>query len=319
MPRIGSPRSWALAGAALGAVALMAWTVENPFVLTLAAYTYAFALFALSLNVMVGGLDEVPLGQSLFFGLGAYGVGIATVRLGLPFAAAIPLAMMVAALVAAPLGAITLRLTGAYFAIVSWGVSGVAVIAALNLADLTGGPLGLFGFPPLTLGPLDLSEPRHYFVACALALVATVAVLACVRDSRFGAALESVRQNRHLARSVGIDVDAERRKAFVLSAPIAALGGALCVPFTQIVTPEILGVSNTVDALLMILLGGPRLLVGPVIGAAIFTVVPYYLNLDPNVRTLVFSVAIIVIMVFAPGGLHQIGLALAARLRRGTR
>ncbi len=289
--------------------------VGSPFILTLSAYTCAFSLFALSLNVMLGWLNEVPLGQCLFFGVGAYGVGIGTVRLGLPFAVAVPLAMAAALLLAAPIGALTLKLTGAYFSIVSWGLSGVAYVAALNLADITGGPLGLFGFPGMTLGPLDLAEPRTYFLTTAGVLLAALLVLAAVRHSRFGAALESIRQNRHLARSVGVRVDRERLKAFMLSAPLAALGGALCVPFTQIVTPDVFSVGNTVDALLMILLGGPLLLAGPVLGAVIFSVAPYYLNLDPNVRTLVFSATIILIMMFAPGGLHQIGVAAWHRVR----
>jgi branched-chain amino acid transport system permease protein len=314
-----SPRFWLLAVLTVGAIALFAWGVENPFVLTLSGYTCAFALFALSLNVMLGGLNEVPLGQSLFFGLGAYAAGIATARWALPFPVGVLFAMAVAAIVAAPIGALTLRLTGAYFAIVSWGLSGVAFVAAINLTDITGGPLGLFGFPPLTIGPLDLSEPRQYFIACATVLLLAVAALTAVRSSSFGAALDSIRQNRHLARSVGISVGRERLKAFMLSAPIAALGGAMCIPFTQIVTPEVVSVSNTVDALLMILLGGPRLLVGPVIGAVIFTVAPYYLGFDPNVRTLVFSTAIVLIMMFAPGGLHEIGLSITGRFRRGTR
>jgi branched-chain amino acid transport system permease protein len=144
-----------------------------------------------------------------------------------------------------------------------------------------------------------------------------VLFLTAVRSSRFGYAIESIRQNRHLAQSVGIDVFRERLKAFILSAPIAALGGALCVPYTQIVTPEVFSVANTVDALLMVLIGGTGLLIGPIIGAVIFSIIPYYLSLDPNVRILIFSAAIILIMTFAPGGLHQIAKGLFERAKGG--
>ena len=75
-------------------------------------------------------------------------------------------------------------------------------------------------------------------------------------------------------------------------------------------------VINTVDALLMVLLGGSGLIVGPIIGAAIFSIIPYFLELDANVRILVFSVAIILIMIFVPGGLHQLGRRLLAGLRQ---
>ena len=105
----------------------------------------------------------------------------------------------------------------------------------------------------------------------------------------------------------------------MLSAPLAALAGALCIPYTQIVTPEVFAVNNTVDALLMVLLGGSSLLVGPIIGAVIFSIIPYFFDLDPNVRILVFSTAIILIMMFAPGGLHQMAGALIDRLSGGRR
>ena len=306
----------------LGAVALAAlfgFQVSNVFIVTLAGYTCAFALFALSINIMLGGLGEVPLGQCVFFGIGSYGVGIGMVKHGLSFETAVAIAMLVSMAAAAIIGWLTLRLTGAYFSIVSWGLSGVAMVAAMNLTQLTDGPLGIFGFPPIKLGPLLLADPRNYFFATFGILVIVLLVLHAVRNSKFGGAIESIRQNRHLAQSVGVNVFGERLKAFVLSAPIAALGGALCVPYTQIVTPEVFSVVNTVDALLMVLIGGTGVLVGPLIGAVIFSIIPYYLNLDPNVRILIFSSAIILIMMFAPGGLYQIGKRLFDRVTGGRR
>ncbi|RYZ13220.1 MAG: branched-chain amino acid ABC transporter permease [Comamonadaceae bacterium] len=312
-------RSVALAIAALFACALFGLLVSNPFAVTLAAYTCAFSLFALSINVMLGGLGEVPLGQCIFFGIGAYGAAIGMARFKLPFELAMLLGMVVSVAAAALIGSLTLKLTGAYFSIVSWGLSGVALVAALNLDHITGGPLGMFGFPPITFAGIELSEPRGYFFVCAGALALVLLLLAAVRDSRFGIAVESVRQNPHLAQSLGIDVFRQRLKAFMLSAPIAAMAGALCVPYMQIVTPEVFSVTNTVDGMLMVLIGGTRLLVGPVIGAAIFGIIPYFFNLDPNVRILIFSSAIVLIMIFAPGGSHQIFMSLIAKLRRTPR
>lgn len=309
-----------LLAAAAAVIALaLGFLVTNTFIVTLAGYTCAFALFALSINIMLGGLGEVPLGQCVFFGIGSYGVGIGMVKFGLSFELSILIAMAVSLGAAAAIGALTLKLTGAYFSIVSWGLSGVAMVAALNLTNVTQGPLGIFGFPSITLGPISMTDPRSYFFVTAGTLILVVLLLYAVRDSQFGSAIESIRQNRHLAQSVGVNVFRQRLKAFMLSAPIAALAGALCVPYTQIVTPDVFSVGNTVDALLMVLIGGTGLLVGPIVGAAIFTILPYYLDLDPNVRILVFSTAIVLIMIFAPGGLHQIGKRLLARVTGGGR
>ncbi|MFT3805058.1 MAG: branched-chain amino acid ABC transporter permease [Burkholderiaceae bacterium] len=298
----------------IAAIGLFGALVANPFIVTLAGYTSAFALFALSINLMLGGLGEVPLGQCLFYGIGAYVAAIAMKTHGLPFELGLLAAAIVATLVAAVVGALTLRLTGAFFSIVSWGLTGVALVAAMNLETLTGGPLGIFGFASLSVAGIDLTEPRGYFYVSAAFLVVAVWLLSKVRDSRFGDAIESIRQNPHLARSVGVDVFRQRLKLFLLSAPIAAIGGALSIPYTQIVTPEVFAVTNTVDALLMVLLGGSRLLVGPVIGAVIFSVIPHFVEMDPNVRVLVFSSAIVLIMMFAPGGLHQLARAIVQRL-----
>ena len=299
------------------AAGLFGSLVTNSFIITLAGYTCAFALFALSINVMLGGVGEVPLGQCIFFGIGAYGVGIGMVKFGLSFELSVLLAMAASILAAGMIGWLTLGLTGAYFSIVSWGLSGVAMVAALNLEELTGGPLGLFGFPPIMLGPVQLSDPQSYFFVTSATLLAAVFVLRAVKSSKFGNAIESIRQNRHLAQSVGVNVFQERLKAFMLSAPLAALAGSLCVPYAQIVTPEVFSVANTVDGLLMVLIGGTGLLIGPVIGAVIFSIVPYYLDLDPNVRILIFSAAIIGIMMVAPGGLHQIATRIIDRMRGG--
>jgi branched-chain amino acid transport system permease protein len=289
--------------------------IENPFLLTLGGYTCALALFALSVNLMLGGVGEVPLGQSLFFGLGAYGVGIGMKKLGLSYEGGLLVGAVVAAALSLAIGNLTLRLTGAYFSIVSWGLASVAVVVALNMEHITGGGMGLFALPPMYLTGLDLSQPVLYFYVAAAMLTGAVVLLVAVRDSRFGCALECVRQNRHLASALGIDVFRQRLKAFVLSAVLAAVAGALSVPYTQIVTHESLGIGITVDALLMVLLGGVRWLYGPILGAVVFSVVPFYLELDVNVRMFVFSIAIILIMMLVPNGLHQCAQALVSRLK----
>lgn len=310
----------ALPGKQIGLVALavllllaVGLGLQSPFLLNLSAYTCGFALFALSVNIMLGGVGEVPLGHSLFFGIGAYAPAIMMKNAGLAYEVGILVGMVVSVGLAVMIGWITLKLTGAYFSIVSWGLSAVALVVAHNV-EFTGGALGLFGFTRLAIGPLDLSVPRTYFLVTATILLLVLIFLAHVRSSRFGRALESIRQGRHLAQSLGIDVFKERLKALVLSAPIAALAGSLCLPFAQIVTPENLSVLRTVDALLAVLIGGTGLLYGPVIGSVIFAVLPQFLNLDANVKILVFSLLIIFVMMVAPGGLHQLMKAGAAWL-----
>lgn len=316
-PSLATPRrQFALFGLGVALVLGIGVGIDSPFLLNLAGYTCSFALFALSINIMLGGIGEVPLGHCMFFGIGAYAPAIVMNHAGLPYEAGIVIGMISSALLAVVIGWLTLKLTGAYFSIVSWGMSGVVMVAALNL-EITGGPLGLFGFTRLAIGPFDLSDPRPYFLVSAVILLLTLVLLASVRASRFGNGLESIRQGRHLAQSLGINVFQERLKALVLSATIAALAGSLCIPYTQIVTPEVMSVLRTVDALLAVLIGGVGLLFGPVIGAVIFTILPQFLHLDANVKVLVFSFTIIFVMVVAPGGLHQLFQLASNRLGKG--
>lgn len=303
--RKGSLRHILLVALALLVIAGTGLVLDSPFLLNLAGYTCSFALFALSVNMILGGIGEVPLGHCMFFGIGAYMPAIAMNSWGLPYEAGILLGMAAAALVAVSIGWITLPLTGAYFSIVTWGLSGVAMVMALNL-EITGGPLGLFGFQRLALGPLDLTQPRVYFLTVALILLAVLIFLAHVRSSRFGYALESIRQSPHLAQSLGIGLFREKLKLLVLSAPVAALAGGLSIPYTQIVTPDVMSVIRTVEAMLAVLIGGTALLFGPVVGSVIFTVLPQMMHFDANVKMLVFSLLIIFVMIVVPGGLHQV-------------
>ena len=96
--------------------------IDNTFVVTLTAYACAFSLFALSINIMLGWLGEVALGQSIFFGIGAYGVGVGMLKLGLSYEMSVVLGLAVSVALAACIGALTLKLTGAYFSIVSWEI-----------------------------------------------------------------------------------------------------------------------------------------------------------------------------------------------------
>lgn len=309
----GTPFAPVVAGVIV--IAAYGLVVENPFLLSLGGYTCVLALFALSINLMLGGVGEVPLGQSLFFGLGAYGVGIGMKKFGLSYESGLVIGAGAAAALSLAIGTLTLRLTGAYFSIVSWGLASVAVVMALNMEHITGGGMGLFALPPMYLAEQDLSQPALYFYVAAAMLTGAVVLLVAVRDSRFGRALASIRQNRHLASALGIDVFRQRLKAFVLSAVLAAVAGALSVPYTQIVTHESLGIGMTVDALLMVLLGGVRWLYGPILGAVVFSVVPFYLELDVTLRMFVFSIVIILIMMLMPDGLHQCAQALVSRLK----
>ncbi len=276
------------------------------FLLTLLGYTAAFAIFAMSVYVVLGWIGEIPLGHSLYYGLGAYGSGILMKDHGQSFVTSALIAMVLSAVVAGVVGLIILRLTGAYFAIVSWGLASVAVIVANSSDTLTGGALGLLGVPPAEIGRLSLSDPTDYAWISGGLLILVVLALAFLRGTAFGRRVNGGRINEHLVRASGANIYLDRVLAFAMSASLAGLSGALSVSFLRVVTPGLLGVTITVDALVMVLLGGTGFLLGPVIGAVFFRVLPEQINLQPEVRTIVVAVLILAVVMLAPGGIPDV-------------
>jgi branched-chain amino acid transport system permease protein len=296
----------ALLALVVGVVTAPLLLAGDPFLVGLVGFTLAFAIFAMGLHVMLGWAGEIPLGLALFYGLGAYASAMLMKDAEMPFVLATLIAMAIAAVLALGIGLVTLRLSGAYFSIVSWGLAAVAVIVATNLDDVTGGALGLFGIPLAEIGPISLVDPSNYLWVCGGLMVLVVVVLAALRRSAFGIRVNGGRLNRHLAESVGANVYADKVQAFVLSGTLAALSGALSVTYLSIVTPGTLAVTLTVEALVMVLLGGSGFLLGPVLGALFFKLVPEWIHLDAEIRTVIFAALIILIMMTAPGGLPDV-------------
>lgn len=283
---------------------------------TLVAYTITFTLFAIAMYVMYAWAGEIPLGLGLFYGLGAYASAWMMKSLELDFLLAVAGAIVLSVVVALVIGLITLRLTGAYFAIVSWGLSAVAVVGANVAEDVTGGALGLFGIPPATFGGLSLTDPVTYLAVAETALIVVLLILILVRATRFGAQLTAVRLNARLSRSLGINVFRTKVVAFALSAAFAALSGALGVTYTKIVVPSSLSISISVEGLAIVLLGGTGFLLGPVVGSLFFKLLPEEFQFPAEVRELLFGVLIVLIITIAPRGLPELLGKLKALLRR---
>jgi branched-chain amino acid transport system permease protein len=311
--------TWEAAFIALLTVGIVVYPLiasDNVFMVRLVGVTFSYAIFALSINIMLGWAGEIPLGHGVFFGGGAYFCAYLMRDHDITFVVAVAIAIAVACLLALLIGLITLRLTGAYFSIVSWGLAGVAVIAANNLTELTGGALGFYGIPTATVGPWTLADPQTYAWVTGATLLIVLAVLWRVRSTRFGVTLNGTRLNERLGTSLGIHAYRERVKAFVFSAGLAALAGAFYITYASIITPDSMSVFVTVEALLMALIGGTGYLVGPVVGAVFFKIVPERLALEADVRQIVFAVLIIFVVLLAPGGLPHVVRRAAGRFKR---
>jgi branched-chain amino acid transport system permease protein len=249
--------------AALAIVPLLA----DSYTLVLLTDVFVFALFAVSLHLLLGPGGMVSFGHAAYFGLGAYCAALLFLRWQLPMELALLAAPLGAAAGALLFGWFCVRLSGIYLAMLTLALAQIVWSVAFQWDALTGGSNGLVGIWP---APWLASRGAYYLLALALA-AAGIGCLWRIAASPFGYALRASRDSPLRAQAVGIDVRAQQWAAFVLAGAFAGLAGALFAFSKGSISPETLSVPRSVDALVMVLLGGVQTLTGPVWGAALFT------------------------------------------------
>jgi branched-chain amino acid transport system permease protein len=253
----------------------LALLLAGPLVLT--PYTYdlvvkimVLAVFALSLELLVGMTGLVSLGHAAFFGLGAYTTVLLSPEYD-PGNALLQLAAAVgaAALYALFVGALSLRTKGVYFIMVTLAFAQMAYFV-FHDTKVGGGTDGIYLNVRPVAGPFDAGNKTHLYYGVAAALVFTYGLLALIRRSRFGHALAGIRVNEQRMRAAGFATYAYKLAAFVIAGALAGLAGFLLAVKDGFVNPELLSWHESGAVLLMIILGGIGHLRGAVIGAAAF-------------------------------------------------
>lgn len=260
--------------------------------------TYSTLVYTIGIHMMLAlsiyltlSCGLLSLGNAAFMGIGAYASALATMHLGAPFGAAVAIGALLPALVAVAIGMPTLRLAGVYLAMATLAFGEVVRVALLNM-EITGGPLGLNGIPQKT-------EGWHIL----LALSVLVVFFARLRRSKFGRSLEAIREDETAAAVMGIDVARYKLFAFVMGAVIAGMAGALNAHYTFFLSPREYGFDPAVDILTMAVLGGTASFIGPMLGAAILTLLPEVLRFLDDYRLAVNGLILIIVTVYLPRGL----------------
>ncbi len=250
--------------------------VLTPYTQDLVVKIAIYAVFALSLELLVGAAGLVSLGHAAFLGIGAYVTVMATGDGGAASALwLLPAAMGAAALYAIFVGALSLRTKGVYFIMVTLAFAQMAYFV-FHDTKLGGGSDGIFLYskPVIQFGQtvlLDLDRKPHLYYTVLAALVATYALLALINRSRFGHALAGIRVNEQRMRAAGYATYGYKLAAFVIAGALAGLAGFLLAVKDGAVNPELLSWHESGAVLLMIILGGIGSLRGAVIGAVAFT------------------------------------------------
>jgi branched-chain amino acid transport system permease protein len=307
------------AAVALAASGLLPGVI-GPYFMRLVIFSLIYALLALSLNLTLGFRGELSLGHQTFFGVGAYAVAILATTYEWPLLLLLPVAAACAAIVAFGIGLIALRMRGPYFAIVTLSFGVIAEILAVNLVDLTNGPMGISGIGagPATL--LGFAVPFGSEVVCYGMLVVLVFLSAFVtyalRESKFGRAWRALRDNEDLAAAIGIPAFRMDLLALVISAAMAGIAGAVYAFYTSVVAPDdVFSFSFVIAMLIPVVLGGRGTIVGPIIGAFIYAFAPEYLRIAQDWRLPIFGILLVVLAILAPEGLVVLAVRALEKLR----
>mgnify|MGYP000418556893 CR=1 FL=1 len=259
-------------------------------------------IVGVGLNILIGLAGQMSFGHAGLYALGAYVVAILTTRLGLSFWIAWPLGAVIAGAVGALLALPALRLKGPYLAMVTIAFGLIVENGLVELADLTGGQSGILGIPAPRLGGASLDARSLSMLAILTAAGALILYMRLSKNA-WGAALRAVRDSEVAAASIGLNATVVRTVAFAASAVLAGLAGGLFAPMAGFVTPQTFNLTLSILFVLVVVLGGARSSVGPVIGAVVVGLLPELLSSLEAYRILVFGALLLVVLWMAPNGL----------------
>jgi branched-chain amino acid transport system permease protein len=268
-------------------------------------------MLAIGLDFVVGYAGQLNLGQSAFYGIGAYVSTLLIMRLGLPFWPAFICGVAASVVSGMALSLFAVRLRGHYLAIASLGFAVITYQVLLNWISLTQGPLGIYGIsppPPLALPGLpaiDFTDLANlFYLVAGFALLAYVLLDQLVR-SPVGETLTAIREDEVSAASLGMNCRAWKVFAFAVGSAVAGGAGCFYAGFVGTLVPDAFFITESFTILAMVIVGGMGTLSGPVFGAILLTVLPEFLRGIGDLRLIVYGLALTLVVLFMPGGIAQ--------------
>ena len=258
--------------------------------------TLLLAVLAQGWNIIGGYAGYASFGNSVFYGLGSYGVAIAMVQWGLPFGVGMAFGVVLAVIFAFVLGLPVLRLRGHYFAIATLALSQVMMVIVSNVG-IAGRNIGLV-LPPLN------NDPLFYELELGLLMITTLSILWLTR-SRFGFGLIAIRENEEAAAVMGVNTTLYKVLAFALSGVFSALAGGIHAYWITFLDPEsAFDIGLNVKMIIMAVFGGPGTVLGPIVGAFTLSAISEYLSSAvTSFAGLFFGIVIVAAVVLMPRGL----------------
>ncbi len=290
----------------IGLVLIILPLFLSPYLLYLAAKILIFAIFAMGLNYILGYAGLVSMGHAAFFGTAVYVTAFLTVHYGMESFWLVALSGILAAVfMAALFGLFIVHLSGAYFLLITLGLSQLLFSIVWKWRALTGGDDGLPGIPRPDLGlPLDMWDDTYFYYFVFLIFVGCFLLLYRLTDSPFGRALIGIRENESRMKILGYNPWRYKYVSFIIGGGFGGVAGVLYAYLIGIAYPGDIGMMASVMVLFMVILGSPGTLVCPLIGAALLTTLEYVVSsFTPERWPLILGATFVLVAMYFRGGI----------------
>lgn len=281
------------------------------YVANLATLICINAILAITLNFIMGYAGIFSLAHAVFFGVGAYVAASIALHWTDSLLVQMPIAMIVAGVISAALALPALRVRGDYFVAASLGFQVLAVTVFSEWKTATGGLGGLVGIPPASIAGHSFSDPTQFLVLAVVTLVLVIILTRAVIRSSFGRSLKAIRDSESAALAFGKNVALIKTLSVFYSSAICAVAGVLYADYFSFINVESFTIEASTFFMAMVIVGGIGTIWGPVVGAALLTLLPAALTYLPflpqteigTVQQLVYGLTMVLLMIFKPNGL----------------
>jgi branched-chain amino acid transport system permease protein len=297
-----------LAGIIIGAAVLVLLAVipqvTSEYITYVTVLAMIYAVLTGSYDVLTGYTGPLTFCHGAFYGIGAYTSALLTLKAGFPFWVAFPASGVMVFLFAVIIGYPALRLRGHYFAVTTFFFAHFVYLVILNSVGLTRGPLGLGDIkPPEGFLGIDFSSLKaSYYLIFIYSIIVIVGLMFLIR-SGIGKLLVTIRENEELSEAIGVNTSFYKVLAFSVGAGVAGLTGSMFAHFFRLLHPTTFAWMTSEMVVIMSLVGGLGTLIGPIIGAGIITLILELMRFAPELRFIIWSVALIAVLIIEPKGL----------------
>jgi branched-chain amino acid transport system permease protein len=299
---------------------LLPLVVRSDVVLTILIFTFVLSILAIGFNVVFGGAGQLTMFHAAAFGIGSYVTFLSMQRFGVSFWLGYLVAVLIVVLISILIGWICFkfRLKEFYFAVVTLAFAELCRLVAMNWTSVTNGTLGMLVLEKPTVwlpgsGVVRIEQTVPWYFLTLVCLTGVLIFSVLLMRSWIGRNFSAIRLNEDLAQTLGIDTFRYKLLAFTISNVIASFAGALYGFYTGYIEPAYLAVTQALDAIAMVLLGGVSTILGPVVGALVLTSLPHLIELPAEIRVAVYGMILILVILLMPRGI----VGLAAGLSKG--